>query len=70
MACHSCMQADLYVSLDHTAPSCMCQQPETLLCRVTTGILEYFVGLFAGIFQALVLIIYQRLVDPAPPDSW
>lgn len=41
-----------------------------LVVRVTGTLAQYFVGLLVGAFQALVLIFYQWIVDPAEDGTW
>lgn len=38
--------------------------------RLIQAATQRLVGLFVGLFQALVLKFYQYVVDPAPGDSW
>ena len=39
-------------------------------CRLMQAATQRVVGLFAGLFKAVVLKFYQYVVDPAPADSW
>lgn len=38
--------------------------------RITGTLVEYLIGLVFGVFQALILLFYQWVVDPASYGSW
>ena len=38
-------------------------------CRLLQAVWNRFVGLFVGLFKAVILKFYQYVVDPAEPDS-
>ena len=41
-----------------------------MVYRLTGAVLQYVVGLVAGAFQALVIVFYQWIVDPAEHGTW
>jgi len=40
------------------------------LVRLTGTVVQYATGLIVGAFQALVLLFYQWIVDPAADGTW